>query len=477
MVSLNLDNNLTSLEGRGDTPALPNDFIGPSYGNDVKTGISKFHLATMDGETPVVLTGLLTELPEMSFTVNYEDGPGNEWQDTIANFTGNSLMQIVNALGSANQGADWKNLVKVGTWTKKVYNGYSISNIPLKFRIYPSDTLGQSSFDTWFLNLRRFAAISEANKMDPGLLAKNALSAYTNVVTAGERAAVADGFVTKINKVINPNKNKSSEDMAAEAEENYIKDKERNERAIAIFNKAVSSAIGNKFKIVWRDGNGVSGILTNKFNGGRFDINRTIHLHYASDNSNDDQLAEATVGHIMDPDIDPKKYKGGNDRPFDLSNITSAFNQLEPKDFDNEEEDKKSWERAKAAVLNEIERLDTGESYNDHDTFAQNIKLIGELANSVGEFLVEKFNEYRVVNQFNKDNALGEKLWYLHLYENVIFNKDNPLIVYISDWSCQRSEEYDMNINQPVYYEFTINCVLDQVYSRGIWQKKLFKLE
>ena len=91
--------------------------------------------------------------------------------------------------------------------------------------------------------------------------------------------------------------------------------------------------------------------------------------------------------------------------------------------------------------------------------------------------VVEKFNEYRVVNQFNKNNALGEKLWYLHLYENVIFNKDNPLIVYISDWSCQRSEEYDMNINQPVYYEFTINCVLDQVYSRGIWQKKLFKLD
>ena len=314
--------------------------------------------------------------------------------------------------------------------------------------------------------------------MDPGLLAKNALSAYTNVVTAGERAAVADGFVTRINKVINPNKNKSSEDMAAEAKENYIKDKERNERAIAIFNKAVSSAIGNKFKIIWRDGNGVFGILTNKFNGGRVDINRTIRLHYASDNSNDDELANAKPGngHIMDPNIKPEEYKGGSERPFDLSDIRSAFSQLDPQDFDNEE-DKKSWERAKTAVLNEIDRLDTGESYNDHDTFAQNIKLIGELSKSVGEFLVEKFNEYRVVNQFNKSNALGEKLWYLHLYENVIFNKDNPLIVYISDWSCQRSEEYDMNINQPVYYEFTINCVLDQVYSRGIWQKKLFKLD
>ena len=255
MASVNLDNNLKDLVN-ADQPKLPDDFIGASYNNDAKTGISKFHLATMDGETPVILTGLLMELPEMSFTINYEDGPGNEWQDTIANFTGNSLMQLVNALGSANQGADWKNLVKVGTWTKKVYNGYSISNIPLKFRIYTADPLGQSSVDDWFLNLRKFAAISEENMMDPGLLVKNALSAYLNVEEAGERAA-GSSPVTKINKIINANQNKSSEDVEAEAKEKYKKAKAENDRALRIFRKAAGSCLGTKFKIVITDGNGV----------------------------------------------------------------------------------------------------------------------------------------------------------------------------------------------------------------------------
>lgn len=472
MATINLDNNLKDLV-KSDQPVLPNDFIGASYNNDVKTGISKFHLATMDGETPVVLTGLLTELPEMSFTVNYEDGPGNEWQDTIANFTGNSLMQIVNALGSASQGADWKNLVKVGSWTKKVYSGYSISNIPLKFRIYTSDTLGQSSADEWFFNLRRFAAISADNSMSPGALINNALNAYANVTTAGERAS--DAMQTKLNKIINPTKNKSADEQAAEAETNYIKDKQKNERAIAIFNSAISSCIGNRFKIVWTDGNNsIMSFVTNRFNGGSSSTNRNIHLYYASDTGNSESLDSVAVGHIMDPKLNPKEYTGGAQQPFDLSKIRSAFGKLDPS-FDNNDEDKQIWDRVKSAVLNEIDRLDTGESYNDHDSFTQNIKLIGELADSVGEFLVEKFNEYRVVNQFNKSNALGEKLWYLHLFEDVIFKKDDPLIVYISDWSYQRSEEYDMNLDCPVYYEFTINCVLDQVYSREVWKNKLYR--
>lgn len=473
MASVNLDNNLKDLV-KADQPKLPDDFIGASYNNDAKTGISKFHLATMDGETPVILTGLLMELPEMSFTINYEDGPGNEWQDTIANFTGNSLMQLVNALGSANQGADWKNLVKVGTWTKKVYNGYSISNIPLKFRIYTADPLGQSSVDDWFLNLRKFAAISEENMMDPGLLVKNALSAYVNVEEAGERAA-GSSPVTKINKIINANQNKSSEDAEAEAKEKYQKAKAENERAQRIFKKAAGSCLGTKFKIVITDGNGAIRSLMSLISDTSKNTSRKMNLYFASDSKNSNRLASTNIGNIMDPKFDknPETYTDSN-KPFTTNDIRTAFEGLDPK-FGNDEDDKTTWNRVRTAVLNEMNRLDIGESYDDHESFSQNIKLIRELADSAGEFLVEKFNEYRVVNQFNKSNALGEKLWYLHLYENVIFNKNDPLIVYISDWSYQMSEEYDMNFNCPVYYEFTINCVLDQVYSRDVWQKKLYK--
>lgn len=473
----NLDNKLTSFSN-ADKPALPSDFIGSSYNNDVKTGISKFHLATMDGNTPVVLTGLLMELPEMSFTVNYEDGPGNEWQDTIANFTANGLMSIVNTLGAANQGLKWKNLIKAGTWTKKVYNGYSISNIPLKFRIYSSDPLGQTDASKWFFSLRKYAALDSEHLMSPTLLVKNAFNAVINTTNAGEVASEA--MMMKYNKIQNPTKNKSAEDQAMAAAKKCEKDNDNNRRAIEIFNRAVASCIGRKFKIVWKNGNGGLAFFTNSFTGGSVDTNRTISLYYMSDTDNDKELDKQTVGHILDPkfrDSETKKTYTGNtaDKPFDVADVTRAFKDLNPKaeDFDNPD-DAKEWDKVKSAVLSEIERLNTGgNSESDREAFVQNIELIKELADSAGEFLIEKFNEYRVVNPFNRVNALGEKLWYLHLYEDVIFKKSNPLIVYISDWSYQMSEEYDTTLGEPVYYEFTINCVLDQVYSRDVWLDKL----
>ena len=58
------------------------DFNGPSYGNDAKTGISKFYLVTPtgNGNSIEILTGLLNEMPEFSISVDYENGPGADWR-------------------------------------------------------------------------------------------------------------------------------------------------------------------------------------------------------------------------------------------------------------------------------------------------------------------------------------------------------------------------------------------------------------
>ena len=113
-------------------------FVGSKYEHDNKTGLSYFILSTsysIGGDTKTLqLRGLLSELPEISFNINYEEGPGNEWQDTLSKFMANDLISIFNAIGA--KGSDFKNLVKAGTWTKQVYAGYSPSSIPLKFRIY-----------------------------------------------------------------------------------------------------------------------------------------------------------------------------------------------------------------------------------------------------------------------------------------------------------------------------------------------------
>ena len=75
----------------------------------------------------------------------------------------------------------------------------------------------------------------------------------------------------------------------------------------------------------------------------------------------------------------------------------------------------------------------------------------------------------------NKENALGEKLWHLYLYNDVIFKSTDPLTVYISDWSVKPSAEV-IN-NRPVYYDFEIVCAMDQVYSRNTWRKHLVDIK
>ena len=66
------------------------NFAGPKIEHDSKTGLSHFILSTTydtpAGPEIIQLHGLLSDLPEISFTVNYEDGPGNEWQDILSNF-------------------------------------------------------------------------------------------------------------------------------------------------------------------------------------------------------------------------------------------------------------------------------------------------------------------------------------------------------------------------------------------------------
>ena len=94
--------------------------------------------------------------------------------------------------------------------------------------------------------------------------------------------------------------------------------------------------------------------------------------------------------------------------------------------------------------------------------------------NALGETLTGKYGEYRVYEPMNRANCLGEKLWNLNIFDNVIFNKAKPLVVYISSWSYKPSEEMDGD--EHVYYDFDITCAMDQVYSRNTWYK-ILKIE
>lgn len=64
---------------------------------------------------------------------------------------------------------------------------------------------------------------------------------------------------------------------------------------------------------------------------------------------------------------------------------------------------------------------------------------------------------------------LGIRLWNLRIF-TWIFASSLP--VYIKSWSYKPSEEYKDNM--PLYYDFSISCMLDQVISRDLWYKYYF---
>ena len=188
-------------------------FKGPSREHDRNTGLSHFILSTSyidsSGKPAMIqLHGLLSEMPEISFTVNYEEGPGSEWQDILANFTANDLISVFNAIGA--KGDNFRNIVKSGTWTKQVYAGYSPSTIPLKFRLYTRDLLGQSSPEMWKLWLSKFATIDSKNEFTVDRSLQNILGSVVNAYNSGEKTAeVANQAAASLQKHSNkqePNK-------------------------------------------------------------------------------------------------------------------------------------------------------------------------------------------------------------------------------------------------------------------------------
>ena len=457
------------------------NFAGPKIEHDSKTGLSHFILSTTDilSVRPEIiqLHGLLSDLPEISFTVNYEDGPGNEWQDILSNFMTNDLMAIFNTIGA--KGAGFKNIVKAGSWTKKVYAGYAPSTIPLKFRIYTRDTFGQSSAEMWKKYLIKFASINDGNKFKIDTAAKNIFGAIKTAYNSGEAVAgLTDSAVSSFNNSTNATTGQSDSD--SEKEKKYKVKNEATDAKMNAVNEVLTEISklvppGDPYKIEMK-------LAKDRFKKSEYagigGAHYTIYF-YASFTDTRSASDNVTYG--------PKEV--GKFAATDL------FGDPDPSDTSI------SYEKLKKAIDNFILRCSSlGEEGKNRikkilDPYMENkIKVACETtkapseeeknneihklgnflinnADALGDVMISKYGENRVYETMNAENSLGEKLWHLNIYNNVIFNTTKPLVVYISEWSYKASEERDGN--EPVYYDFEITCALDQVYSRKIWNNIL----
>ena len=435
-------------------------FVGPRYEYDNKTGLSHFILSTVEKNSTKVLQlhGLLSELPEITFNINYEDGPANEWQDILSKFMANDLISTFNAIGA--KGNNFRNFVKAGTWTKQVYAGYSPTTIPLKFRIYNRDTLGQSSVMAWKNALRDYAAIAESSVFSSNVASENIMGAVENAYNSGQTTAnIANSFVNLFN---NKNITNTVGNTGDRNDDEFSTKGAKILKAIQQVNTILNSItnVGESYKMT------ISVSCLTKSDDYTEIVFSASLSQVKTWMPNEVKIENKKVGVAYaktdDGRVDPSKLI------FEYSDLENAINEFKNKckgdlktivenTFTDSflEKIKTKMEEPLSSITNEeLEMSRTVESFKT-------------MADELGNMLVDKYGPNRVYESMNRENRLGAKLWHLNIFNNVIFNPARPLVVYISKWSYKPSEEMDGN--NPVYYDFDIECAMDQVYSRNTW--------
>jgi hypothetical protein len=425
---------------------LKKKFAGNPPVNDSNYGLSRFQLTTYDGEVPVNLIGVLEELPEFSFNVDYADGPGTLWQDMLQQFTTNDLFNTVNAIGAAT-GTNWINFVKAGSWTKKIYNGYSPGSIDLKFKIFTSDTLGQTLPNDWINGLRKYAAISAKNQFDFAGALKNVSTGLENV--EGTAQYMGNTFMEHYNK---DNPKKAEEQTANEKD---LAEKERDRKNLETF---------------------LSYMISKGYIGSDIPTSYGENDSYVPYKLGIDQDAKkvtitASKTYSRNPSQSEKSYKDNES----IDQFKSIVEDLIKEHLDaNTPFQKEVLEKFKQHCNNAADEMKDKKSDDTVSSEIEKLTGLRPLLKAANEFLgttVKKYGPYRVLYKFNRENSFGAKLWYLNIYGGTIFKKETPLIVYISNWSVKRSEE--TNDSGHYYYEFSITCNLDQTYSRAQWYRVL----
>lgn len=69
-------------------------------------------------------------------------------------------------------------------------------------------------------------------------------------------------------------------------------------------------------------------------------------------------------------------------------------------------------------------------------------------------------------------NVFGACVFGLRIYPWIF---KQALTVYISDWSVEPSKEWNETVNDHYFYDFTLNCELDQKPSANTWAKEILK--
>lgn len=481
-----------------------------TYGGDC----SDFMLSTYTkDEGTITLQGVLSEMPSFSMTPKYEEGPGEAISEQLSKFMCNDIMTVANAIGPVDTSNGAKNIIATGAVTRRMYAGVDYNSIDLKFRVFYNYNHGMLSFDSWAKTLSKYATPDTANGPTFANFSNNIKAAAKNMYSAGKEVM---GNLNFNDVEAGDTQLAKRKDKAAKFEKKAVD----LDNALSLLNTAIAEKYPKArwFRLVVNgskdanadikrmkdhasktvfvpDDDGITtdtefllqisekgGYDPDHYNGG-WDVlesDGTVDWDATGDDGRVWYVDEACYS--LDED-ESKMFVDNFSMYFEtetnncivkcMNNNPEYFDKnVQATDLDEwytNEMQKTAGESKLKAAMEEIMKI--GGEKPDDKTIRDRLtdSRVKQALDNVGEVAVARYNPGRVQHAFNKENMLGIRLWNLRIF-TWIFASSLP--VYIKSWSYKPSEEYKDNM--PLYYDFSISCMLDQVISRDLWYKYYF---
>ena len=193
----------TSKEGIGNSCIHLLTFDNTDFSEQLRASkflgneISESNVTTIKSNM-IRLVALLEELPELSFSFDFTEGPGNTSQDMIAKFFDQDIFGVAAAVGTND--SSFKNIINTGMLTNELWNGVKNSDIKLKFKIYTADKLGQTDPEVWIKALSFFATPYTGNQGSIRNYTRNIISGVINTAGIGKALFTSNDIMKDQNR-------------------------------------------------------------------------------------------------------------------------------------------------------------------------------------------------------------------------------------------------------------------------------------
>jgi hypothetical protein len=126
----------------------------------------------------------------------------------------------------------------------------------------------------------------------------------------------------------------------------------------------------------------------------------------------------------------------------------------------------KAFEDLKDAIKGERTNSDGSKTQVNAEAAVTGMNQVFGSQNAIS---LDKYNQENV--RLSNPKVFGANLFGLRIYPWLF---KEPLIVYVSSWNVVPSKEWNESVNDHYYYDFTLNCTMDQKPAAQTWQLKLF---